>query len=428
MFSSTIRSSLVSGAALGLSLCAASPLGCAMPSSEATDGSEQAVTPPVAATPPMGWNSWNTYGCKIDETVVKSQADAMIANGLRDVGYAYVNLDDCWMATSRDANGDLQANPATFPSGIKALADYVHARGLKLGIYSSPGPQTCVGRNGFGGDKHPGSGGHETGDAQTFAAWGVDYLKYDRCTATTAEAEAKFSRMHDALQATGRPILYSINPDGATSAQPWSAYANMWRTTPDIDPTWKKGFAQGWWSVGIVDILDLNAPRAADASPGHWNDPDMLEVGVSKSVLFGTASLSDVEGRAHFSLWALMAAPLIAGNDLTRMSAATRATLTNAEIIALDQDPLGAQGTRVRAGSQEVWAKRLADGSVGVGLLNRGSSTATIAVQWSDVGLGASSATVRDLWAHADLGTLAGYSAAVPAHGAVVLRVSAATP
>ena len=418
-------------AALGLTLAVLAGAGCvASTSPEGSAGEALALTRPVASTPPMGWNSWNAYGCAIDETLVKRQADAMIATGMRDVGYEYVNLDDCWMATSRDAAGNLRANPTTFPGGIAALADYVHARGLKLGIYSSPGPQTCVGRGILGAvqDKHPGSAGHEAEDARSFAAWGVDYLKYDRCTASKDEAEGKFALMRAALDAAGRPILYSINPDGASSAKPWSTYANMWRTTPDIDPTWKKGFAQGWWSVGIVDILDLNGPRAAEATPGHWNDPDMLEVGVSKAVLGGTASLSDEEGRAHFSMWAIMASPLIAGNDLTKMSPATQATLTNAEIIALDQDALGAQGTRLKTdGSRDVWARRLADGSVGVALLNRGSRAASIEVKWSDVGLGASRARARDLWAHADLGVIAGgYTAKVAPHGVVVLRVSVA--
>ncbi len=411
--------------ALSLAAC-----GCVGTADDPLASEAAALSRPPAITPPMGWNSWNTYGCAIDETLVKRQADAMIASGMRDAGYEYVNLDDCWMATSRDAGGNLRANPATFPSGIKALADYVHARGLKLGIYSSPGPETCVGRGLLGAvqDKHPGSAGHESADAQAFAAWGVDYLKYDRCTATKQEAEAKFALMRAELDAAGRPVVYSINPDGAPSSKPWSTYANMWRTTPDIDPTWKKGFAQGWWSAGIVDILDLNAPRAADASPGHWNDPDMLEVGVTKSVLGGKATLSDSEARAHFSLWAMMAAPLITGNDLTQMSDATRSILTNGEIIALDQDALGAQGVRIQGdGTREVWAKRLADGSVGVALLNRGRSTTTVSVTWSAAGLGSANAHVRDLWAHADLGVLArGTSLPVPSHGVVVLRASAA--
>ncbi len=390
---------------------------------------KDALVEPIAASPPMGWNSWNTYGCAIDESLIKRQADAMVSSGMRDVGYRYINIDDCWMATTRDANGNFKANPTTFPSGIKSLADYVHARGLKLGIYSSPGPQTCVGRTFGTGDKHPGSAGHEQADAQIFAAWGVDYLKYDRCTATKEEVESKFALMRDALIATGRPIVYSINPDGATGTKPWSTYANLWRTTPDIDPVWKKGIAQGWWSVGILDIIDINAAKAADASVGRWNDPDMLEVGVRKSVFGRTMSLSDEEGRAHFSLWAMMAAPLIAGNDLTTMSAATKATLTNTEIIALDQDPMGVQGTRVSSdGTREVWKKPLTGGAVAVALFNRGSRATTVTVKWADVGLAVPRIRARNLWTHTELGNLnlPTFSISVPSHGAVVLSAAAA--
>ena len=380
----------------------------------------------IAATPPMGWNSWNTFACNVTESVVRAQADAIVSSGLRDAGYLYVNPDDCWMAPQRDPSGALYGDPARFPGGIAALATYVHARGLKLGIYESPGPQTCEGRSiqGLLTGSHPGSQGHEAQDAQTFAAWGVDYLKYDRCTETTEAAEGAFARMGTALAATGRPIVYSINPDGAPHTKPWSTYANMWRTTPDIDPTWAAGINEGWWSTGMTNIIDLNAPLASQATPGHWNDPDMLEVGVSKRVLFGSESLTDTEGQAHFSMWAMMAAPLIAGNDVTKISAATKSTLTNTEVIAIDQDALGVQGTRVAsAGGLEVWRKPLSGGDVAIALFNRSGSTATITAKWTDLGLGTSSAQIRDLWAHTDRGTFHGqYSASVPAHGVVVLR------
>ena len=276
--------------------------GCAVTDGDGSAATTEDLKGPVAARPPMGWSSWNTFACNIREDLIHAQADALVTSGMRDLGYVYVNLDDCWMAPERDANGDLQADPVRFPSGIAALANAMHARGLKLGIYSSPGPQTCMGRGlqGITTGHHPGSEGHEVQDAARFASWGVDYLKYDRCTAPKEDAERRFSLMHDALASTGRRIVYSINPDGATALKPWSTYANLWRTTPDVDPTWHQmWWSEGWWSTGIIDIVDQNEPRYADASPGHWNDPDMLEIGVSKPYLWTHLQLSDVEARTQ---------------------------------------------------------------------------------------------------------------------------------
>lgn len=362
----------------------------------------------LAQTPPMGWNSWNKHGCDINERIVRDAADAMVASGMKQAGYRYVVIDDCWHG-SRDANGVIAEDKVKFPSGMKALADYVHARGLKFGIYSDAGRKTCGGR--------PGSQGHEYQDALTYARWGVDYLKYDWCSTGVRNAEEAYALMADALRATGRPILLSICEWGNNRPWEWAGkIGNMWRTTGDIRDAWA---GRVTYSLGVMDIVDRNEPLYPYAGPGHWNDPDMLEV--------GNGGLSDTEARAHFSLWAIMAAPLIAGNDVTRMSEATRRILLNEEVIAVDQDALGRQGRRVRDdGDQEVWSKPLADGSRAVLLLNRGAAPAQIAVNWPEIGYPAGvSAAVRDLWAHRSLGRpKRRYAAEVPAHGTVMLRIT----
>jgi alpha-galactosidase len=346
----------------------------------------------VGATPPMGWNSWNAFGCdKLNESLVKSMADAFVTTGMKDVGYQYVNLDDCWM-DGRDSSGKLKPSPSKFPGGIAALADYVHGKGLKIGIYSTPNTKTCAGLYG-GYTGGVGSAGHETTDAQSFASWGIDYLKYDKCQGQMSA----FATMRDALKATGRPIFYSINPADQSNyctvgncSIDLLKIANMWRIEFDISASWKE----------IIRLIDKNKPAYDGAGPGHWNDPDMLEVG---------NGLNDTEGRAHFSMWAIMAAPLITGNDLTKMTATTKAILNNAEVIAVDQDPLGKQGRVVstQGGSNlEVWSKEMSGTNTrAVALFNRGSSSADIAVKWSDIGLPAGAATVRDLWAAKDLGS-----------------------
>ena len=373
------------------------------------------TTATLGATPPMGWNSWNTFQCNMTETLIKQIADTIVSSGMQAVGYQYVNLDDCWM-DGRDASGKLRWNTTKFPNGIPALADYIHGKGLKIGIYEVPGNTTCVGiYGGISPSVAVGSLGHETTDAQTFASWGIDYLKYDKCTAPLGG----FAVMGDALRATGRPIFYSINPGDGTGCPPNSCsinlptIANMWRIGFDINASWSS----------VVGLVDQNVNLYSYAGPGHWNDPDMLEV--------GNSGLSDTEGRAHFSMWAIMAAPLIAGNDLRSMSAATKTTLTNDEVIAVDQDPMGAQGRRVAspATNLEVWSKTLAGTNTrAVALLNRGAASASITVQWSALGIPAGAATVRDLWAHSDLGSFTGsYTASsVPSHGVVMLKVVSA--
>jgi len=367
-----------------------------------------------AATPPMGWNSWNTFQCNMDETLIKQIADLFVSSGMQAAGYQYVNLDDCWM-DGRDASGSLRWNTTKFPSGIPALADYVHGKGLKLGIYEVPNNTTCVGiYGGISPTIAVGSLGHEPTDAQTFATWGVDYLKYDLCTGQ----RGGFAVMRDALRATGRPIFYSVNPGNGqndlcppnTCSLTLATIANMWRIGFDIDRTWGS----------VIRLIDENAALYSYAGPGHWNDPDMLEVG---------NGLTDIEGRAHFSMWAIMAAPLIAGNDLRSMSAATRTTLTNTEVIGVDQDALGIQGRLVASPGTnlQVWSRPLSGTNTrAVALFNRGTTNASITVQWSALGIPAGSASVRDLWSHADLGAFndAYTAAAVPGHGVVMVKVT----
>ncbi len=349
----------------------------------------------LALTPPMGWNSWNRFACNVTEDLVKSAADAMVSSGMKDAGYEYVVIDDCWQI-SRDAAGNIVADAKTFPAGIKALADYVHSKGLKFGIYSDAGTKTCAGR--------PGSRGHEYQDALQYAAWGVDYLKYDWCNTGTANAQAAYSTMRDALNSSGRPIVFSLCEWGTNKPWLWAKdVGNLWRTTGDISDCWTCKKDQLSWT----QILDLQVGLEAYAGPGHWNDPDMLEV--------GNGGMTATEYRAHFSFWCLLAAPLMAGNDL------------NKEVIAVNQDQLGMQGRRVRKhGDSEVWSKQLKDGGRAVILLNRGSARTDISVSWEDLGYPAHvSAAVRDLWAKKDLGKSTGaFSATVSPHAVVMLRVT----
>jgi alpha-galactosidase len=356
----------------------------------------------------MGWNSWNKFGGNVSEDLVKSMADAMVRSGMKDAGYEFIVIDDCWQV-SRDADGNIVADPARFPSGIKALADYIHAKGLKFGLYSCAGAKTCAGR--------PGSRGHEFQDALQYARWGADYLKYDWCDHGTQDAQASYSTMGDALKGCGRPIVFSLCEWG--SSKPWlwaKEVGHLWRTTGDITDCWD---CTNQWAAGWIRNLDLQVGLESYAGPGHWNDPDMLEV--------GNGGMSVTEYQSHFSLWCILAAPLIAGNDLAHMTPEIGNILMNKELIAVDQDPLGTEGTRVRKnGDKEIWVRPLQDGSRAVVLFNRGAAETEISVNWEDVGCPAnSSAAVRDLWLKKDLGKFAGkFSAQVPSHGVAALKVT----
>jgi len=364
----------------------------------------------VARTPPMGWNSWNKFACKgINEEVIRASADAIASNGMKDAGYQYVNMDDCWQI-SRDAAGNIVADPQKFPSGIKALADYVHSKGLKLGIYTDAGTKTCAGR--------PGSMGHEYQDAEQYAKWGIDYVKEDWCSTLPGQSsEASYTLMRDALAATGRPIVFSICEWGSTKPWLWAGpVGNSWRSTGDIQDCWD--CKKPWGGNGLLRIIDQMDPLYSYAGPGHWNDPDMLEV--------GNGGMTNDEYRVHFSMWALFSAPLLAGNDLEHMTPEVREILLNKDVIAIDQDPMGIQGHRVqKSGDLEVWSKQLGDGGRAVVLLNRSDKPATIAADWRDIGYPPSlPAAVRDLWAHKDLAQHTGsFSAEVPSHGAVMVRI-----
>jgi alpha-galactosidase len=366
----------------------------------------------TARTPPMGWNSWNKFQCDVSESLIKQVADAIVTSGLRDAGYVYVNVDDCWHG-ARDARGYMQPDAARFPSGMKALAAYLHGKGLKFGLYSDAGTQTCA--------KRPGSRGYEERDARQYADWGVDYLKYDWCNTEGLRAQDAYAVMRDALVAAGRPIAFSICEWGQSQPWTWAApVGNLWRTTGDIGLCWEKKACRREWETGITNILDLQVGLESYAGPGHWNDPDMLQVG---------NGLTDDEDRAHFSLWAILAAPLLAGNDVRHMSVATREILVNREVIAVDQDALGIQGRKVRDdGDQEVWARPLSGGALAVALLNRGDAPVRVQFFWTELGWPVHPVAVRDLWRKKDMGSFRdGYSAEVGPHGIVMLRLTAAT-
>ncbi|WP_199517187.1 glycoside hydrolase family 27 protein [Nucisporomicrobium flavum] len=381
----------------------------------------QALDNGVARTPPMGWNSWNTFGCSINETLIRQMADAIVSSGMRDRGYQYVVVDDCWFNPNRDGSGNLQGDPSRFPSGMKALGDYLHGKGLKFGIYQVPVNKTCA--QYFG--SYPGatgSQGHEAQDARQFAAWGVDYLKYDWCSPNGSinDQVTTFAKMRDALAATGRPIVYSINPNSIHAKtgpqRNWGDVANMWRTTEDITNAWDTGQTNGY-PMGIQNIVNVTVPLAGYARPGGFNDPDMMEV--------GRGGMSDTEQRSHFALWAVMASPLIAGNDIRSMTTATRTILENENLIAINQDSLGLQATQVsNDGTRRVLAKRLANGDVAVALFNQGSGTTTVSTTAAAVGKSGSSFTLTDAWSGATSTSTGTISASVPGHGTVVYRVS----
>ena len=380
-----------------------------------------------APRPPMGWNSWNHFAGRVTDADVRAAADALVSSGMRDAGYVYVNIDDTWQG-KRDFHGRIRSN-ARFPD-MRALADYVHAKGLKLGIYSSPGPYTCA--------HYAGSYRHERQDAATYAQWGVDYLKYDMCSfgnrmdkrygkpsaanaaARLAADEAAYGKMHLALLATGRPIVFSLCQYSWDEVWKWgpTVGGNLWRTTGDINDTYARMAEIGFGQAGLAKYA------GRDAQGGHWNDPDMLEV--------GNGGMTEDEYRTHMSLWAILAAPLLAGNDLSTMTPATLALLTNRDVLAIDQDSLGRQGDRVsQEGSHEIWSKPLTGGAVAVALFNRAESAGTITLQLASVGIGAGTAAsaaaaskLHDVWANQDvLAANGSYTASVPGHGVVLLRL-----
>ena len=384
----------------------------------------------LASTPQMGWNSWNKFACNIDEATIRGIADAMVETGLRDAGYVYLNLDDCWHG-ERDSLGFIQADPQKFPSGIKALADYVHSKGLKLGIYSDAGRLTCGGR--------PGSFGHEYQDALQYAKWGIDYLKYDWCESQNINPKGAYNLMRDAIRAAGRPILFSMCEWGHSKPWEWaSETAHSWRTTGDIFCCFDCVDQHlGWAAYGVLQILDMQEGLRRYAGPGHWNDPDMLEVGNGMSVN---------EDRAHFSLWAMLNAPLILGNDLRNMTEETKAIILNKEVIGVNQDPLGVQALKFRTeqnGALEFWFKPLAEGEWAVCILNRSKDDRVYLMDWRNfcftdtevsncsTDFDTKTYLVRNLWTHKNEGTTAlpknlnkMKTLQIPAHDVVMYRLT----
>jgi alpha-galactosidase len=357
----------------------------------------------LAMTPPMGWNSWNKFQCEINEDMIRQMADAMVVTGMRDVGYEYLVIDDCWHG-QRDSLGLIHPDPDRFPSGMKALADYIHAKGLKFGIYSDAGNTTCAG--------YPGSRGHEYQDAKTYASWGIDYLKYDWCDTEGLTGIGAYTTMSQALKDTGRPIIFSLCDWGHNAPWEWaSEVGHLWRTTGDIYNCWDCENSHGDWSSwGILKILDMH--REFDIrkyqGPGHYNDPDMLQVGNGMSVN---------EDRSHFSIWAMLSAPLISGNDLRNMSRETLEILTNSEVLAVNQDKLAIQAFRYQVkGHLEIWFKPMDKDKWAVMFLNRGDVPVEVSFNWKDhvvsdkvfnrqADFSKTVYQIRDVWAKKDQGT-----------------------
>jgi alpha-galactosidase len=378
--------------------------------------------PGLALTPPMGWNTWNKFAGNINEDLIRQTADTMATNGMLAAGYNYIVVDDCWEAMDRDKLGNIVADPKKFPSGMKALGDYLHAKGFKFGIHNCAGTKTCAG--------FPGGRGHEFQDALTYASWGVDFLKYDWCEHGTANSQETYKTMRDGLATAGRPIVFSLCEWGDTKPWLWAKdIGHLWRTTTDIYTNFDGILDHtNWQQWGVLQILDAQTPLRTYAGPGHWNDPDMLEVGNGMSVN---------EGRAQFSIWGMLAAPLIAGNDLNHMSAETREILTNPEVIAVDQDALGVQGFKYASytNNVEVWFKPLAGGSWAMCILNRSRDAQDFSFDWAsekvsdsfanrDTNFPTTTYTLRDLWAKKETGTTKEVlSAKIPGHDVLLLRL-----
>lgn len=375
----------------------------------------------LANTPPMGWSSWNYFGCDINEEIIRSMADAMVTSGMKDAGYQYINIDDCWQADQRDDSGNIVADPAKFPSGIKNLVDYVHSKGLKMGIYSCAGVKTCAG--------FPGSRGYEFQDARTYASWGIDYLKFDWCNTSTQDAEASYTLMSQAIRAAGRPVVFSICEWGRSEPWKWAEdVGHLWRTTGDIQDCWD--CTRSWGGEGWIKILDKQATLFPYAGPGHWNDPDMLEV--------GNGNMTYNEYKAHFSLWCMLSAPLIAGNDIRHMTKETVDILTNREVIAIDQDTLGLQGfIAYKDSNLEIWMKKLSGDDIAVCFFNRSDKEIPLDINWQTFwghegiygnGFGQfhfdKKYRIYDLWDKKHTGTTANlFQSDLESHSVILLRL-----
>ncbi len=374
----------------------------------------------LALTPPMGWNSWNKFGPNVNEQMIREMADAMVSSGMKAAGYEFINIDDTWEGY-RDSLGFIHPDSTRFPHGMKALADYVHSKGLKLGIYSDCGDKTCAGRIG--------SRGHEYQDALSYAKWGIDYLKYDWCNTEGMNPVGAYTTMRDALYATGRPIVFSICEWGSSKPWLWAEnVGNLWRTTGDISANFDHNIDHGTWTqLSVMSILDLQNGLRKYAGPGYWNDPDMLEVG---------NGMTNNEDRTHFSMWCMLAAPLIAGNDLRDMTPETKEILENKEVIDVDQDSLGIEGFRYSsADSIEIWFKPLERGDWAMCFLNRSLATKKVGFDFNKESVSDNLSgrnadfsntvyTLRNLWSKTDIGrTKQPFEASVPGHDVLMLRL-----
>jgi alpha-galactosidase len=377
----------------------------------------------LALTPPMGWNSWNTFQTNIDEQLVKGIADVMVSSGMKDAGYRYVVLDDGWMSMTRDTKtGNLVADPKKFPHGMKALADYVHSKGLKFGLYNCAGRKTCA--------RYPGTRGYEYQDARLYASWDVDYLKFDWCYADGINAKEAYATMSSALKTAGRPIVFSLCEWGTNKPWQWAApVGHLWRTTGDISNLFDGILDHGTWQQnGIMKIVESQDTIRKYAGPGHWNDPDMLEVG---------NGLTPAENRTHFSLWCMLAAPLIAGNDMRKMDGQTKDVLTNKEVIALDQDSVGVEAMKYsEKDSLQVWFKPLMNGHWAACFVNRSNKPKQIEFDWQkeivkdelskrELNAQATTYKLRDLWSKKDIGdTKKSLKTTIGPHDVAVVRLS----
>jgi|SRR6185503_7747386 len=376
----------------------------------------------LAQTPPMGWNSWNTFQTNIDEPLLKGMVDTYVSSGMKDAGYQYFVLDDGWMAMERDKDGNLVADPKKFPNGMKEFADYVHSKGLKFGIYNCAGTKTCAG--------YPGTRGYEYQDARLYASWGVDYLKFDWCNSEGLNAVEAYTTMSKAIKAAGRPMIFSLCEWGQHNPWRWAKpVGQLWRSTGDIGPAFAETVAKnGWKPLSVLNILDRQDSIRQYAGPGHWNDPDMLEVG---------NGMKYNEDKAHFSLWCMLAAPLMAGNDLRKMSEQTTSILTNKEIIALDQDPMGVEAFRYYAfDGIEIWVKPLSNGGLAVCFLNRSDHSQNVSFNWKEHAITdkvsgtnfdfrQTTYKLRDLWEKKGVGTTGKiFSQAIPPDDVVVLKLT----
>jgi alpha-galactosidase len=362
----------------------------------------------LAPTPPMGWNSWNTFAVNINEEMIKKMTDIIVSSSMKDAGYEYIVIDDGWEALSRDSLGNLIPDPQKFPSGMKALGDYIHSKGLKFGIHNCAGTKTCSG--------FPGGRGHEFQDARSYASWGVDYLKYDWCNHGTANAQETYKTMRDALYSAGRPTVFSLCEWGNNNPWEWAQdVGHLWRTTGDIRDCYD---CQGTYDMGWKFILDSQVGLEKYAGPDHWNDPDMLEV--------GTPGLSLSESRAHFSLWCMIAAPLMAGNDLRKMTPEILEILTNKEAISIDQDSLGKQGYRfMEQPGKEIWVKELSEGNWAVCYFNTGDKKFTIKVNWNNMSMLNGEYEIRDVWKKKNIGTTnSNYDFAINSHDVTLLKLT----